>query len=61
MNRKWQFVPVVRDAKGTPDPRLILVHGQMVSSKGGTFYLDYIDPATKYCYQGFRKSGIAAR
>jgi integrase/recombinase XerD len=41
MNGKWQFVPVVRDAKGTPDPRLILVHGQPVSSKGGTFYLDF--------------------
>jgi hypothetical protein len=41
MNGKWQFVPVVRDAKGTPDPRLILVDGQPVSSKGGTFYLDF--------------------
>ena len=41
MNGKWQFVPVVRDAKGTPNPCLILVHGQPVSSKGGTFYLDF--------------------
>ena len=40
MNGKWQFVPVVRDAKGTPDPRLIFVHGQPVSSRGGAFYLD---------------------
>ena len=31
MKGKWQFVPVVRDAKGMPDPRLILVHGQPVS------------------------------
>ena len=41
MNGKWQFVPVVRDAKGTPDPRLIFVHGQPVSSRGGAFYLDF--------------------
>ena len=33
--------PLVRDAKGTPDPRLIVVQGQPVSSKGGTFYLDF--------------------
>lgn len=38
---KWQFVPVARDAKGNPDPRLILLNGQPVSSKGGTFYLDF--------------------
>ncbi len=38
---KWQFVPVARDAKGNPDPRLVLVGGEPVSSKGGTFYLDF--------------------
>ncbi len=41
MNEKWQFVPVVRDAKGTPDPRLVLVDGEAISSKGGTFYLEF--------------------
>ena len=38
---KWQFVPVARDAKGIPDPRLVLVTGEPVSSKGGTFYLEF--------------------
>jgi integrase len=38
---KWQFVPVARDAKGIPDPRLVLVNGGPVSSKGGTFYLEF--------------------
>ena len=41
VNGKWQFVAVVRDAHGNPDPRLILLNGHSVSSKGGTFYLDY--------------------
>jgi hypothetical protein len=38
---KWQFAPVARDAKGNPDPRLVLLNGEPVSSKGGTFYLDF--------------------
>jgi len=33
---KWQFVPVARDPKGNPDPRLVLLDGEPVSSKGGT-------------------------
>jgi integrase len=41
VNGKWQFVPVARDAQGNPDPRLILLNGHSVSSKGGTFYLDF--------------------
>jgi integrase/recombinase XerD len=41
VNEKWQFVAVARDAKGNPDPRLILLNGHPVNSKGGTFYLDY--------------------
>lgn len=41
LNGKWQFVAVARDAQGNPDPRLILLNGRQVSSKGGTFYLDY--------------------
>jgi hypothetical protein len=41
VNGKWQFVPVVRDAQGNPDPRLILLNGHSVRSKGGTLYLDY--------------------
>ena len=41
LNGKWQFVPVARDAKGNPDPRLVLLNGEPVSSKGGTFYLDF--------------------
>lgn len=38
LDGRWQFVPVVRK-KGKPDPRLILVHGEPTSSKGGHFYL----------------------
>jgi hypothetical protein len=41
LNGKWQFVPVARDAKGKPDPRLVLVDGRSIRSKGGTFYLDF--------------------
>ena len=41
LSRKWQFVPVARDAKGIPDPRLVLVNGGPVSSKGGPFYLEF--------------------
>jgi hypothetical protein len=41
LNGKWQFVPVARDAEGKPDPRLVLVDGRTISSKGGTFYLDF--------------------
>jgi hypothetical protein len=32
---------VARDAKGNPDPRLIVLNGHPLNSKGGTFYLDY--------------------
>ena len=35
---RWQFVPVVRK-NGKPDPRLILIHSEPTSSKGGHFYL----------------------
>ncbi len=35
---RWQFVPVVRK-NGKPDPRLILIHGEPTSSKGGHFYV----------------------
>ncbi len=41
VNGKWQFVAVARDAKGTPDPRIILLDGKPVNSKSGTFYLDF--------------------
>jgi integrase len=41
VNGKWQFVPVARDAKGAPDPRLVLIDGEPTSSKGGTFYLEF--------------------
>ena len=44
---KWQFVPVARDANGDPDPRLILLNGHSVNSKGGTFYLDYKENGTR--------------
>jgi len=37
---KWQFVPVVKE-NGKPNPKLVLIDGQPVSSKGGTFYLEY--------------------
>jgi hypothetical protein len=37
---KWQFVPVAKQ-NGKPNPKLVLVHGQPVSSKGGTFYLNW--------------------
>jgi hypothetical protein len=41
LSGKWQFVPVARDAKGSPDPRLVVLNGEPVSSKGGTFHLDF--------------------
>jgi hypothetical protein len=41
VNGKWQFVPVARDAKGAPDPRLVVIDGVPTSSKGGTFYLEF--------------------
>ena len=37
---KWQFVPVVRQ-NGKPNPKLVVINGEPVSSKGGTFYLDW--------------------
>jgi len=37
---KWQFVPVVKE-HGKPNPRLVVIDGQAVSSKGGVFYLDW--------------------
>jgi integrase len=37
---KWQFVPVLKQ-NGKPNPKLVLVNGEPVSSKGGTFYLDW--------------------
>jgi integrase/recombinase XerD len=40
LDGKWQFVPVVKQ-DGKPNPKLILVNGEAVSSKGGTFYLDW--------------------
>jgi hypothetical protein len=41
LSGKWQSVSVARNAKGTPDPCLVLLNGEPVSSKGGTFYLDF--------------------
>lgn len=41
LSEKWQFLPVARNANGNLAPRLILLHGQPVSSKGGTFCLDF--------------------
>ncbi|HEV2486296.1 MAG TPA: site-specific integrase [Terracidiphilus sp.] len=40
LDGKWQFVPVVKE-NGKPNPKLVLVGGEPVSSKGGTFYLEY--------------------
>jgi len=40
LNGKWQFVPVVKQ-NGKPNPKLVLINGEPVSSKGGTFYLDW--------------------
>jgi hypothetical protein len=40
LNEKWQFVPITHDANGNPDPRLVLIDGAPISSKGGTFYLE---------------------
>lgn len=37
---KWQFVPLVKES-GKPNPKLILINGEPVSSKGGVFYLDW--------------------
>jgi integrase len=40
LDGKWQFVPVVKQ-NGKPNPKLVIVNGEPVSSKGGTFYLDW--------------------
>ena len=40
LNGKWQFVPVVKQ-NGKPNPKLVLIDGEPVSSKGGVFYLDW--------------------
>jgi hypothetical protein len=40
VNGKWQFGPVVKE-HGKPNPKLILINGEPVSSKGGVFYLDW--------------------
>jgi hypothetical protein len=40
LNGKWQFVPVVKQ-NGKPNPKLVLINGEPVSSKGGIFYLDW--------------------
>ncbi|MFP5236642.1 MAG: tyrosine-type recombinase/integrase [Acidobacteriota bacterium] len=40
LDGKWQFVPVVKE-NGKPNPKLILIDGEPVSSKGGVFYLDW--------------------
>jgi len=40
LNGKWQFVPVVKE-NGKPNPKLVLIDGKVVSSKGGVFYLDW--------------------
>ena len=29
---KWQFVPVARDPKGNPDPRLVMLDSEPVAS-----------------------------
>ena len=39
LDEKWQFVPVVKQ-DGKPNPKLILINGEAVSSKGGVFYHD---------------------
>ena len=40
LDGKWQFVSVVKE-NGKPNPKLILIDGEPVSSKGGVFYLDW--------------------
>ncbi len=40
LNGKWQFVPVLKQ-NGKPNPKLVLIDGEPVSSKGGIFYLDW--------------------
>jgi integrase len=40
LNGKWQFVPVVKE-NGKPNPKLVLIGGRPVSSKGGTFYIEF--------------------
>jgi hypothetical protein len=40
LNGKWQFVPVAKQ-NGKPNPKLVIVNGELVSSKDGAFYLDW--------------------
>jgi hypothetical protein len=41
LDGKWQFVPVAREAKGKPVPRLVLPNSEPGSSKCNTFTLDF--------------------
>lgn len=44
---KWKFVPVAK-VNGKPDPRLVLIDGEPISSKGGgKFYIEYRDGAKR--------------
>jgi integrase/recombinase XerD len=40
LDGKWQFVPVVKE-NGKPNPKLVLIDGRPISSKGGTFYIEF--------------------
>jgi integrase/recombinase XerD len=40
LDGKWQFVPVAKQ-NGKPNPKLVLIDGEPVSSKGGIFYLEW--------------------
>lgn len=40
LDGKWQFVPVVKK-NGKPNPKLVLINREPVSSKGGIFHLDW--------------------
>jgi hypothetical protein len=52
IQRKWQFVPVVK-VDGKPKPQLVPMDGKPESSKGGgKFYLDWYE-------NGKRKTKIA--
>jgi integrase/recombinase XerD len=40
VNDRWQFVPVAK-SNGKPNPKLVIIDGEPVSSRGGTFYVEW--------------------
>jgi integrase len=38
---KWQFVPVLKNADGKPEPAVVLIDGEPTKGTSGTFYIEW--------------------